>query len=561
MAVDSAGIIYVADSSNNRIRRVSADGQVITIAGTGVAGNADGTGNLATLSSPQGIAVVDDSTLLVSNSSGRTMRQITLPPGRSPTSATNWRVAKVAGTGVAGSTNGTGDVASFNIPLGIAVDSSRTAFVADYSSNKIRRLVPTNGFFPVGDTTGTAPSELVQLANPDGVIPLSNPVFGVIGSTGQMPFIQYDDALEPDQTTTTELWSFVVPSGVTAFEFTVTVEANTRFLAPPFGVSNPGPLGVGSPLNYVRTVAGRGLGGFVDGDATEARFNSANGIAVDKLGNRYVADTNNHSIRRVSPDGTVTTVAGVVGKGAGSVDGAGTLAQFNGPRGVAVTDDGQTLYVADSNNHTVRRIALSASADPTQPSSWTVSTVAGLVGAAAYADGPGGSARFNFPVGIAVTSSGIVYLSEFSGNRIRRLQHNGGNPSLNSSWIASLVAGSSVSPVGTAGTTDGFGTSARFDLPAHIAVDQAGSIYVADVNNSRIRKIDPDSNVSTLAGSSFGYHDDVGTSAQFGQPNGVAVDSAGTFGSQIHHSTESAGLAQQGSSRRLLALAIHSLAT
>ena len=528
LAVDADGTLYVTELTNRKIRRVTSAGEVVTIAGTGAAGSDDGNGNVATFVAPQGVSVVPGTnTLLVSNSGGQNIRQVKLKPGTSPASAGNWEVDTIAGTGAVGSAGGKGDIATFSTPIGLAIDGSGNVYVADSVNNKIRRITPTNGFFPLGTATNSPPSERVQLANPDGVIPLSNPVLGVIGSTGQMPFIQYDDALELDQTTLAKPWSFVVPSGVTAFEFTVTVEANTRFLASPFGVSNPGPSGVGSPFNFVRTVAGRGLGGFVDGDATEAKFNSANGIAVDKFGNRYVADTNNHSIRRVSPDGTVSTVAGVVGKGAGSVDGAGNFAQFNGPRGVAVTDDGQTLYVTDSNNHTIRRIALSASADPTQPSSWTVSTIAGFVGDATYAEGPGGSARFNFPVGIAVTSSGIVYLSEFSGNRIRRLLHNGGDPALNSSWIASLVAGSSVSPVGTAGTTNGFGTSARFDLPAHIAVDQAGNIYVADVNNSRIRKIDPDSNVSTLAGSTFGYHDDVGTSAQFGQPNGVAVDNAG----------------------------------
>lgn len=535
VAVSADDVLFVADTGNQRIRRVTPTGQVVTIAGTGAAGSANGLGSVATFTSPHGIAAIgggDSTTLLVADTGSQKIRQVSLLDGGSPSSSTSWRVQTLAGPnpGVnsTGLVNGRGDLARFNQPTGIAVDGSHNAYIADFNNNRIARLTPTNGFFAVGQATGSAPSEEVQLSNADGVIPLSNPVFGVIGSTGEMPFIHYAGSLESDQTSDSQAWSFIVPNGVTAFEFTVAVEADTQFLASPFGVSNPGPTtGGGSPLNNVRTVAGRGLAGFVDGDATEAKFNSANGIAVDRFGNRYVADTNNHSIRRVAPDGTVSTVAGVVGKGAGSADGVGTIASFNGPRGVAVTDDGQTLYVADSNSHTIRRIALTAAADPTQPSSWVVSTIAGFVGDGTYAEGPGGTARFNFPVGIAVTSSGIVYVSEFSGNRIRRLQNNGSNPSFNSSWITSLVAGSSVSPVGTAGTTDGFGTSARFDLPAHIAVDPAGNIYVADSNNNRIRKIDPDSNVSTLAGSTFGYHDDVGTAAQFGQPNGVAVDSAG----------------------------------
>jgi sugar lactone lactonase YvrE len=194
---------------------------------------------------------------------------------------------------------------------------------------------------------------------------------------------------------------------------------------------------------------------------------------------------------------------------------------------VAVTPDGKTLYVADSNNHTIRRITFEGG-DPASPLNWSVYTIAGLAGSAVYAEGTGDVARFNFPVGIAVNPfSGTVYVSELSGNRVRRLQPARADLNQSTSWVTSLVAGSSVSPVGTAGNTDGFGTSARFDLPAHLALDGDSNLYVADVNNSRIRKIQPDTNVSTLAGSDFGYKDASGTAAQFGQPNGVAVDSAG----------------------------------
>jgi sugar lactone lactonase YvrE len=525
VAVDDEGTVYVADSENRRIRRVSSAGEVVTIAGTGSLGSADGTGNVATFNKPQGIVVIPETkTIVISTFGGQVIRQMTLRPGASPASSTSWDVDTIAGIGTAGAGDGSGEVASFGGPIGLAVDGSHNVFFADSVNNKVRRITPTNGFFPVGNPSSSVVAEPVRLSNPDGIIPLTDPLGG---STREMPFVQYDGTLEPDDSTDTQGWSFIVPSGVTAFEFTVTVEANTRFLSPPFGISNPGPSGVGSPMNYVRTVAGRGTRGFVDGVATEARFMSADGIAIDKFGNRYVADRDNNSIRRVSPDGTVSTVAGVVGKGVGIADGIGTIAQFSGPRGVAVADDGQTLYVTDHNSHTIRRIALTPSADPTLPSSWTVSTIAGSPGTSGFAGGAGGSARFNFPYGIAVTPSGIVYVSESTGNRIRRLQQNGSDPSSSSSWHVTLVAGSVAGPDGTAGNTDGLGNSATFNFPAHIAVDQAGNIYVADSNNNRIRRIDPDTNVTTLAGSTFGYHDNVGTSAQFANPLGVAVDSAG----------------------------------
>lgn len=448
---------------------------------------------------------------------------MSLKEGGSPGNAFSWKVATLAGGGIAGDVNNIGSVARFNTPVGLALDGARNIYVADTVNNKIRTVTPTNGFFPLGTPSGSPPSQLVELSNADGVIPIPNPTPQV--GTGGQPYIKYAGALADGDTTAAQNWAFIVPNGVNAFEFNVSVEANTSTLSPVFGVSNPGPTGVGSPNNLVRTIAGRGLAGFLNGTATEAQFSLASGIAVDHFGNRYVSDTGNNSIRRISRDGFVSTVAGT--GSAGDVDGAGNIAQFSIPDGIAVSEDGRTLYVADSSNQVIRRISIAVGADPTQASNWVVSTIAGN-GAADYIDNNRGDlVSFNWPFGIAISPGGSVYVSELFGNRIRRLQLTGSDPSLASNWRVNLVAGSTAGLAGEIGSTDGHGTAARFASPSNLAVDRIGNVYVADNVNNRIRKVTPDGQVSTIAGSVSGYVDNVGANARFSAPQGIAVDSAG----------------------------------
>jgi sugar lactone lactonase YvrE len=397
----------------------------------------------------------------------------------------------------------------------VAGDGSRNILVADSGSCQIRQLTPTNGFFPIGIATVTPPSEPVQLANADGVIP-----------NGDRPYVAYAGGLAAGDSTLPQGWVFGIPNGVTAFEFTVTVEANTALWAPPEAVLNPGPDGAGSPNVRVRTLAGGNYQGFLDGIATQARFDNPCGVAVDGAGNVFVADMDNRAVRRISASGMVSTVAGVVGSAPGSVDGSGAVATFQSVSRVAVSVDGTTVFVADEDDHRVRRVALTGG-DPTMPDSWTVSTVAGT-GAAGKDDGPGSTATVAGPVGIALDSGGNVYVVEVTGNRVRRIQYRGGDPTQPANWQVSLLAGDNSTTNGASGSTDGTGSAARFYAPTDIAADRAGNLYVTEVWNNRIRKITPDGVVTTLAGSSSGYHDDTtGSLAQFWEPRGIAVDSAG----------------------------------
>jgi sugar lactone lactonase YvrE len=257
-----------------------------------------------------------------------------------------------------------------------------------------------------------------------------------------------------------------------------------------------------TPGGTVSTLAGT-TQGYADGTGTAAKFGSPYGVAVDSAGTVYVADSSNHRIRKITPGGTVSTLAGS-GTAGGFAEGSGTAAKFKSPFGVAV-DSAGTVYVADSSNHRIRKI--------TPGDAGTVSTLAGS-GDPGNADGPGTAAQFYQPYGVAVDSAGTVYVADIDNHRIRKITPEG---------EVTTLAGS-----GNPGYAEGSGTAAQFSSPRGVAVDSAGTVYVADSLNHRIRKITPDGTVSTLAGSTQGFADGTGTAAQFNNPTGVAVNSAGT---------------------------------
>jgi len=516
LALDADGNVYVADLLNNKIRRVDPAGNVTTVAGTGAAGEADGIGNVATFNAPRGIAVVNN-ILVVADTTGNVLRQITLAGNGTapPTMSSNWLVQTLAGSGSAGTANGTGDVATFRGPLLIAADRNGSVFVADFTNHRIRKVVPTNGVFPIGIATGTASTNTVVLSNPTGAVP---------SSSGNLSFITYNGSLAAGATSTAQPWNFVIPPDVTDFQFTVTVETSATALTGPGSGTNQGSADV-----QVRTLAGKSQSfGFVDGVATAARFGSfIQGLGTDSLGDTFIADFHNNSIRRITPDGVVNVIAGTLATGGGSaLDGSGAVARFNGPSAIAVTPNGQIVYVGDANNNKIRRIVLTPGSDPTNPSNWTVSTIAGS-GTQSTADGPGNTASLVLPEGVALDPTGNIYVSEDAGNRIKRITFQGGDPSLSTNYQVRTVAGDTSTTFPATGYVDGVGTAARFADPVEIACDIQGNVYIADSFNNKIRKMDPGGVVTTVAGSTFGYADGVGAAAQFSQPNGLAIDSAG----------------------------------
>jgi sugar lactone lactonase YvrE len=226
--------------------------------------------------------------------------------------------------------------------------------------------------------------------------------------------------------------------------------------------------------------------GSADGTGAIARFNHPGATAIDSAGNVYVADMGSHTIRKITPTGVVSTLAGTTGV-AGSADGPGVTASFffstfwvgNGSdsaSGLAI-DNAGNLYVADSGNHTIRKITPAG----------VVSTLAGTAGVVGSADGTGSTASFSVPSGLAVDGMGNVYVADLGNYTIRKVTPAG---------VVSTLAGTA----GVKGHADGVGAQASFNDPMGLATDSAANVYVADNGNHTIRKITPAGVVSTLAG-------------------------------------------------------------
>ena len=253
----------------------------------------------------------------------------------------------------------------------------------------------------------------------------------------------------------------------------------------------------------VSTLAGNGTIGANNGPGAAASFSGPSGVAVDNEGNVYVADAGNNLIRKITTDGTVSTLAGTVA----AVDTGNTVTSeplFSGPSGVAVDASGN-VYVADAGNNEIRVISPSG----------VVNTLAGDLNAG-YADGTGSSARFNNPIGVAVDASGNVYVADLLNNLIRKITPGG---------VVTTVAGS-----GSTGSNDGQGVAASFYFPNSLAADASGNLYVTDAVNDLIRKVASDGTVSTIAGNgSAGFLNGTGTATSFNDPAGIAVDDMGNL--------------------------------
>ena len=274
------------------------------------------------------------------------------------------------------------------------------------------------------------------------------------------------------------------------------ISYNTPQVYQPNSVISPlAPVNTGGAVppgtyDYVSTFAGIHHEGFANGSLATASFNQPRDATVDLSGNTYIVDDNN-VIRKISPNGVVTTFAGT--GAVGHADGPGSSATFGYLNGI-ITDASRNVYVTDPNNNMVRKITPDG----------MVSTLAGS-GVIGAADGPGSTASFNTPVGIAIDPSGNLYVADEFNAKIRKITPAG---------VVSTVAGN-----GTFGATNGPGLSANFIQPEDVTIDPAGNLFVADAENSLIRKITPDGIVSTLAGSgTVGKADGTGTAASFSFP-------------------------------------------
>jgi sugar lactone lactonase YvrE len=446
VAVDRNGDLYVADTENNAIVKVTREGVQSTIAGDPFEADlVDGNLQTARFDSPWGVEVAPNGDIYVADYGNNAIRRITV----------GGAVTTVAGSpaGSSGTRNGLGTQARFTQPTGLAFDSAGRLYVADRANQAIRRMPLTT--FDVTTFAG------------------SRPVSGSTDGRGTAARFFYPEAAVSDG-------------------------AGNLYLADGHAIRKITPDGVVTTLAGTSTATGS-----ADGTGAAARFLAPSGLAMDSAGVLWVADTGNNTIRKVTLDGVVSTVAGVPGV-PGKADGVGTQARFDGPWGLAF-DNAGNLYVADSGNHLIR-----------------IMSPGGVVTAFAGSGSAGSSdsttalfASFRFPLGVTTDTAGNVYVADWGNHTIRKIS--GGR--------VTTLAGSA----GTADSTDGTGTTARFDNPRSIAADRNGTLFVADTDNHTIRRVTPAGVVTTVAGRAGnpGNVDGTGSSARLFWPNGVALDSSG----------------------------------
>lgn len=503
VCIDGAGNIFIADTYNYTVRRITPAGVVSTFAGVaGAKGSDDGTGDQARFGQIFGIAVDSSGNVYVADYDFHTIRKIT--PARVVTT-----LAGLAGT--SGSAEGTGSAARFKVPVGLALDSEGTLYIADRGNGVIRKLSPAGVVTNFAGTPGVFGSN----DGPGATARFGSLSYMAFDLSGNLLVTDNANSVIRKVTPAGVVSTFAGATGLTGTANGIGTAARFNF---PDGIACDrfGNIFVADTTNHtIRLIVGEGtvstlvgtpgLSGGADGSGTTARFYRPYGIAVDAAGSLVVVDTGNHTIRKVVPPNTVSTLAGPGGS-FGSSDGTGTGARFYYPQG-ATFDRTGNLYVTDAYNTTIRKVTPGGS----------VTTVAGAPGTFNYLDGLAANARFVYPNGIACTSTGTLYISDSVFHTIRALTPSG--------EVRTVAGVAGITP----GSNDGTGLLARFNQPWGIAVDHDDNLYIADTGNHTIRKLTPAGVVSTVAGLATvrGSADGASSAARFSAPLGVAVDAAG----------------------------------
>ena len=498
LAVDSAGNVYISDFNNNRVRKVSAStGIIATVAGTGTYGYS-GDGGLATsaqLNFPTGLTLDTDGNLYIADCSNNRVRKVSTG-GIITTAAGN-------GSGSHGGDAGPATAAQVWNPAGVAFDASGNLYIAEYGGNFTSwvRKVDLGGYI------STVPNlSLIQTS----AVAIDGAGYLYIADTLMAGILK----VLPGGTPAT-----FAGTGTRGFSGDGGPATNAKLYSPTsLAVDLSGNVYIADSNNYrirkvtgstINTIGGNGMFRFGgdSGPATSATLSSPSAIVRDTSGNLYVADTNNHRIRKVSAAGTITTIAGTGASGYSGDNGQATAAMLDSPTGLAL-DQAGNLYIADSYNYRVRKLNLSTG---------VITTVAG--GGSGGDGGPATAANLAFPRALALDAAGNLYIGSYD-NRVRKVTADG---------IISTFAGAGV-PGGYSGD-GGPATAAMIGSPYGIAVDASGNIYIADGGNNRVRRVDTAGIITTVAGTgACCYSGDGGpaTAARI-YPFGVAVDSAGNL--------------------------------
>jgi len=551
--VDSGGAesLFVADAENRAIRIImsprSEYAKVSTVVGDGTSGTADGPGSTARCDYPRGVCgmLSPDNTPVVFIGDSSRVRMVTMVAGGDPRQKGSYAVQTIAGTTSSGHVDGNGNDARFGFLWGMWATPTTGASAAIYATDSghyIRTVIVPSGVIHTGGSGGSA-LDPVTVVNWDDDVP--NRTAWSFALDGPGP--EYEQDIQ-----------FRVPSGVSGFSFTAWIEADSsvvnypgvgsatvttlagsplsgyadgpgrqaRFAAPEDVVAVPASLGAmyhtetGLPVRafvadanndriraigtdgVVSTFAG-GVRGMLDGVGRSAQFCYPRGLSLFPDGTLAVCDTGNHAIRRVWRNGLVTTIAG--NGTAGSANGPGDAARFNRPFAVAVSAGGM-VYVADTDNHTIRRITQKGS-DATVSASYSVVTVAGQAGSPGYREGLSDNARFDTPTGLAVARNGDVFVAD-AGNKAIRHLHDSYAPDMEVTTLVTMIT-----------------------PPNRISVDRASDLYVTtwpDPSlNVYLKRVGPSGSDVTVAGGAMGFED--GSPGKFSWPTGVSVEEAGTI--------------------------------
>jgi len=521
IAVDAAGNLYIADSANNTIREVNTNGIINTIAGLGptAPGFSGDTGAAvaANLYGPLDVAVDSNNNVYIADTNNANVRMITASSGIITTVAGATAIVSNVPTLHFGYSGDGGPATSAYLagPAGVAIDSSGNLYIATYADNRIRKVTKgvittfagNSGYGFAGDG---GPALSAQLSAPRGIC--------VDGSGNVYLADRWNNRIRKISGGNI---STIAGNGQGNFGGDWG-SATSAQLSGPAGVvvDNAGNVYISDFLNNrvrmvssngtISTYAGNGNSGFGGdgGAATSAQLSQPAGLAVDAAGNLYIADSNNSVVRKVTPSGVISTVAGTGGKQGFSGDGGpATSAKLMAPFALAL-DSAGNLYIADFFGW-IREV---------NASTGVISTIAGN-GTVGYAGdgGPAASAVFYNPVGIAVDIFGNIFVADSNNGAVREI----------SKGTINTIAGN-----GTLGYTGdgGLASFAEFSQLTGIAVDAQGNVYVADSGNNAVRLFPPNGLVSTIAGNGVqGYTGDGGiaTFAEMNNPKTVAVTPSG----------------------------------
>ena len=522
LAVDGAGNLFISDLYNHRVRRVDAmTGVITTVAGTGQEGfgGDGGPASIARLNSPLGLVVDGGGNLFIADGRGARVRRVDAATGF---------ISTVAGTGEHGfrGDGGLATSARLSSPRGVAVDSAGNLFITELSNQRVRRVDVETGV--ITTVAGIGEGGFGGDGGPATRALLNTPTGVAVDGAGNLFIAEMSNRRVRRVAAETGVITTVAGTGQEGFGGDGG-PAISAVLKSPSGlaIDGVGNLFIADQLNrrvrrvdavtgVITTVAGAGGRGFIGdgGPATRALLNNPSGVVLDGEGNLFIADWGYSRVRRVDAvTGVITTVAGTDVEGFGGDGGPATRALLLRPTAVAM-DGAGNLFIADWEESRIRQVdALTG----------VISTVAGTGEEGFRGDGgPASSAWLSFPQGVAVDGAGNLFISDWGNNRIRRVDAVTG--------VITTVAGTGEEGFQGDG---GPATSALLSSPQGVAVDGAGNLFFADTRNGSIRRVDVQTGViTTVAGTGedgFGGDGGLATRARLSFPLGVAVDGAGNL--------------------------------